>query len=126
MPSVLPAEPTTLRHKYRVRSLARNIGYTVLEFLASGSDSDVYKALQKSTGELFALKVMKKSKKTAQMTTEQQRELNLMRELQRNRDHVLKKLLGWRETSFMIFVLPLNDQTLATVHPRTQCSVVCG
>ena len=68
MPSVLPAEPTTLRHKYRVRSLARNIGYTVLEFLASGSDSDVYKASQKSTGELFALKVMTTSKKAAKMT----------------------------------------------------------
>ena len=81
-------------HKYNVRSLARNIGYTVLELLASGSASDVYRASQKSAGELFALKVMTKSKGTAQMTTEQQRELNLMRVLPRNRDHVLK-LLGW-------------------------------
>ena len=94
MPSVLPAEPTTLK----ARRLA---GYKVLEFIANGTYGDVYKASKKSTGELFALKVMTKSKKTAQMTTEQQRELNLMRGLPRNRDHVLK-LLGWRETYFNV------------------------
>ena len=111
LPSVLPAEPTTLRHKYRVRNCRiQRRGRPPPR--AAGSDSDVYKASQKSIGELFALKVMTKSKKTAQMTTEQQRELNLMRGLPRNRDHVLK-LLGCRETYFnVILVLPLYDQTL--------------
>ena len=51
----------------------RLAGYTVLEFIANGSYGDVYKASKKSIGELFAVKVMTKSRKTAKMTTEQQR-----------------------------------------------------
>ena len=52
LPSVLSAEPTTLKTQ-------RLAGYTVLEFIASGSFGDVYKAAEKSTGELIAIKVMK-------------------------------------------------------------------
>ena len=103
LPSVLPAEPTKTQ---------RLAGYTVLEFIAHGSYGDVYKASKKSTGELFAIKVMTKCRKTAKMTTEQQRELSLMRGLSRKHDHVVN-LLGWRETSFNVqLFMPLYDQTL--------------
>ena len=105
LPSVLSAEPTTLK----TQTLA---GFTVLEFIASGSFGDVYKASKKSTGELFAVKVMTKCRKTAKMTTEQQRELSLMRGLSRKHDHVVN-LLGWRETCFNVqLFMPLYDQTL--------------
>ena len=105
LPSVLSAEPTTLKTQ-------RLAGYTVLEFIANGSYGDVYKASKKSTGELFAIKVMTKCRKTAKMTTEQQRELSLMRGLSRKHDHVVN-LLGWRETCFNVqLFMPLYDQTL--------------
>ena len=46
------------------------------------------------------------------MTTEQQRELSLMRGLSRKHDHVVN-LLGWRETCFNVqLFMPLYDQTL--------------
>ena len=119
LPSVLPAEPTTLKTQ-------RLVGYTVLEFIANGSYGDVYKASKKSTGELFAVKVMTKCRKTAKMTTEQQRELSLTRRLSRQHDHAVN-LLGWRETCFNVqLFMPFVRPDLATVHPRTQCSVVCG
>ena len=90
----------------------RLVGYTVLEFIANGSYGDVYKASKKSTGELFAIKVMAKCRKTAKKTTEQQRELSLMRGLSRKHDHVVN-LLGWRETCFNVqLFMPLYDQTL--------------
>ena len=60
----------------------------------AGSYGDVHKASQKSTGELFAVKVMTKCRNTAKMTTSQQRELSLMRGLSRKHDHVVN-LLGW-------------------------------
>ena len=105
LPSVLPTEPTTLTSQ-------RLAGYTVLEFIANGSYGDVYKASKKSTGELFAVKVMTKCRKTAKMTTEQRRELSLMRGLSRKHDHVVN-LLGWRETCFNVqLFMPLYDQTL--------------
>ena len=105
LPSVLSAEPTTLKTQ-------RLAGYTVLEFIANGSFGDVYKASKKSTGELFAVKVMTKCRKTAKLTTEQQRELSLMRGLSRKHDHVVN-LLGWRETCFNVqLFMPLYDQTL--------------
>ena len=104
-PDPLPAEPTILKTK-------RLAGYTVLEFIANGTYGDVYKASKKSTGELFAVKVMTKCRKTAKMTTEQQRELSLMRGLSRKHDHVVN-LLGWRETCFNVqLFMPLYDQTL--------------
>ena len=105
LPSVLSAEPTTLKTK-------RLAGYTVLELIASGSYGDVHKASQKSTGELFAIKVMTKCRKTAKMTTEQERELSLMKGLSRKHEHVVN-LLGWRETYFNVqLFMPLYDQTL--------------
>ena len=105
LPSVLPAEPTALKTQ-------RLAGYTVLEYIAHGSFGDVYKASKKSTGELFAIKVMAKCRKTAKVTTEQQRELSFMRGLSRKHDHVVS-LLGWRETCFNVLLLmPLYDQTL--------------
>ena len=64
LPSVLPAEPMALM-TLKTQRLA---GYMVLEFIASGSFGDVYKASKKSTGELFAVKVMTKCRKTAKLT----------------------------------------------------------
>ena len=79
---------------------------------AHDSYGDVYKASKNSIGELLAIKVMTKCRKTAKMTTEQQRELSLMRGLSRKRDHVVN-LLGWRETCFNVqLFMPLYDQTL--------------
>ena len=55
---------------------------------------------------------MTKCRKTAKLTTEQQRELSLMRGLSRKHDHVVN-LLGWRETCFNVqLFMPLYDQTL--------------
>ena len=51
----------------------------MLEFIASGSFGVLYKASKKSTGELFAVKVMTKCRETAKMASDQQRELSLMR-----------------------------------------------
>lgn len=105
LPTVLPPEPTTVKTQ-------RLVGYKVLELIANGSYGDVYKATKKSTGELFAIKVMTKCRKTAKMTTEQQRELSLMKALSRKHEHVVN-LLGWRETCFDVqLIMPLYDQTL--------------
>ena len=101
----MPTEPTTSKTQ-------RLVGYTVLEFIAKGGYGNVYKASNKSKGELFAIKVMTKSRKTAKMTTEQQRELSIMRKLVRKHDHVVN-LLGWRETCFDVqLFVPLYGQTL--------------
>ena len=51
----------------------------MLEFIANGSYGDVYKASKKSTGELFAVKVMTKCRKTDKAAADQQREVTLMR-----------------------------------------------
>ena len=119
LPSVLPAEPMTLKTQ-------RLAGYTVLEFIANGSYGDVYKASKKSTGELFAIKVMAKCRKTAKMTTEQQRELSLMRGLSRKHDHVVN-LLGWRETCFNVqLFMPLYDQTLRQYIRRHSVPLYAG
>ena len=110
LPSVLPAEPTTFKTQ-------RLVGYTVLEFIAKGGYGNVYKASNKSNGELFAINVMTKSRKTAKMTTEQQRELSIMRKLARKRDHVVN-LLGWREISFNVqLFMPFT--TSGTTRPCT-------
>ena len=119
LPSVLPAEPMTLKTQ-------RLAGYTVLEFIANGSYGDVYKASKKPTGELFAVKVMTKCRKTAKMTTEQQRELSLMRGLSRKHDHVVN-LLGWRETCFNVqLFMPLYDQTLRQYIRRHSVPLYAG
>ena len=70
----------------------RLAGFSVIEILNSGSFGDVYKAVKNSSGELFAIKVMQKCKKTAKMTTEQQRPLSIMKGLS-------KKLSGERRLS---------------------------
>ena len=49
-------------------------GYRVIEIINCGSFGDVYKAVKNSSGELFAIKVMQKCRKTAKMTIEQQRD----------------------------------------------------
>ena len=65
LPSVLPTEPTTLNTQ-------RLVGYIVLQFIANDTYGDVYKASKKSDGELFAIKVVTTSKKTATLAIEHQ------------------------------------------------------
>ena len=90
----------------------RIAGYRVIEIINSGSFGDVYKAVKNSSGELFAIKVMQKCRKTAKMTTEQQRELSIMKGLSKKHDHIMN-LLGWRETVFNLqLFMPLYAQTL--------------
>ena len=101
----------------------RLVEYTVHEFIANGSYGAVYKASDKSTGRLFAIKVMTKSKKTAKMTIGQQRELSLMKEISGKQaccdlDWVERDV--FRCAVVYAFVRP----ELATVHSRTQCSVL--
>ena len=105
LPSDLPTEPTTLNTQ-------RLAGYVVHEFIANGTYGAVYKASNKSTGTLFAIKVMTKSKKTAKMTIDQQRELSVMKRISGEHKHVVT-LIGWRETSFDVqLFMPLCDQNL--------------
>ena len=87
-------------------------GYNVIEILNSGSYGDVYKASRKGSGEMFAVKVMRKRRETAVMTGEQCRELSLMKTL-KDKHPNLMPLLGWRETSFDIqLFMPLYDLNL--------------
>ena len=101
----------------------RLVGYTVHEFIANGTYGAVYKASNKSIGKLFAIKVMTKSKKTAKMTIGQQRELSLMKEISGKQaccdlDWVERD--AFRCAVVYAFVRP----ELASVHSRTQCSVL--
>ena len=70
LPSVLPALASGQKQLS---------GYNVIEILNSGSYGDVYKASRKGSGEMFAVKVMRKRRETAVMTGEQCRELSLMK-----------------------------------------------
>ena len=103
LPSVLPALSSGQK---------RLSGYNVIEILNSGSYGDVYKASRKGSGEMFAVKVMRKRRETAVMTGEQCRELSLMKTL-KDKHPNLMPLLGWRETSFDIqLFMPLYDLNL--------------
>ena len=103
LPSVLPALASGQK---------RLGGYNVIEILNSGSYGDVYKASRKGSGEMFAVKVMRKRRETAVMTGEQCRELSLMKTL-KDKHPNLMPLLGWRETSFDIqLFMPLYDLNL--------------
>ena len=103
LPSVLPALASGQK---------RLGGYNVIEILNSGSYGDVYKASRKGSGEMFAVKVMRKRRETAVMTGEQCRELSLMKTL-KDKHPNLMLLLGWRETSFDIqLFMPLYDLNL--------------
>ena len=59
----------------------------------------MYKASRKGSGEMFAVKVMRKRRETAVMTGEQCRELSLMKTLTDKHPNLMP-LLGWRETTF--------------------------
>jgi len=103
LPSVLPALASGQK---------RLSGYNVIEILNSGSYGDVYKASRKGSGEMFAVKVMRKRREGAVMTGEQCRELSLMKTL-KDKHPNLMPLLGWRETSFDIqLFMPLYDLNL--------------
>ena len=103
LPSVLPALASGQKQLS---------GYNVIEILNSGSYGDVYKASRKGSGEMFAVKVMRKRRETAVMTGEQCRELSLMKTL-KDKHPNLMPLLGWRETSFDIqLFMPLYDLNL--------------
>ena len=109
LPTTLPAVPI---------AKPRLAGFSVIEILNSGSFGDVYKAVKNSSGELFAIKVMQKCRKTAKMITEQQRELSIMKGLSKKHDHIMN-LLGWRETAFNVQLFkPFLVTDLATVHHR--------
>ena len=92
LPSVLPASASGQKQLS---------GYNVIEILNSGSYGDVYKSSRKGSGEMFAVKVMRKRRETAVMTGEQCRELSLMKTLTDKHPNLMP-LLGWRETSFDI------------------------
>ena len=103
LPSVLPALASGQKQLS---------GYNVIEILNSGSYGDVYKASRKGSGEMFAVKVMRKRRETAAMTYMQCRELSLMKTL-KDKHPNLMPLLGWRETSFDIqLFMPLYDLNL--------------
>ena len=103
LPSVLPALASGQKQLS---------GYNVIEILNSGSYGDVYKASREGSGEMFAVKVMRKRRETAAMTYMQCRELSLMKTL-KDKHPNLMPLLGWRETSFDIqLFMPLYDLNL--------------
>ena len=103
LPAVLP--PALESHK-------KLSGYSVIEIINSGSYGDVYKAEKKGSGELFAVKVMTKTTRTAVLSLAQERELALMKSL-RNTHPSIISLLGWRETAFNVqLFMPLYEMTL--------------
>ena len=111
LPRVLPAtQPVTQKQQ-------RNATYTILERIAGGTFGDVYtaKPKQKSSGlpSRFVVKLTHKSLKKAQATTEQEREVSVMKELGESKHPNILKLLGWRATHFnMQLMFPLYDQDL--------------
>lgn len=110
-------------------------GYDVLGIINSGSYGNVYKVKRKDTGELFAVKVMLKAKRTAQRTVSQGRELSIMKSLNRMHPHIMN-LLGWRDTAFNFqLFMPLYSLNLrqyiqrglvSIQNGRTICSQACS
>ena len=110
LPQVLPATqsvgPRWLRSTY-----------IVIERIAGGTFGDVYKAKPKKDDSglpsTFVVKLTHKSLKKAQATTEQEREISLMKELAQSKHPNILKLLGWRGTHFnMQLFFELYDQDL--------------
>ena len=100
LPAVLPQADA------RVSGRLRLLPYEIVGRLGGGSYGDVYKAKPKQNSrvklpegvpELFVVKVMSKSLDKAKRTTEQHRELHVLKELAHPN---ITKLLGWRETHF--------------------------
>ncbi len=88
-------------------------GYDVIEIINSGGFGDVYKARKKDSGEVFAVKVMPKKRRTAAMTVAQQREVDIMKSLHNAHPNIIN-LLGWRDTAFNVqLFMPLYPMTLA-------------
>ena len=103
LPEVLPPVLTPKK---------RLSGYTIIEMLNCGSFGDVYKALRKDSGEVFAVKVMRKARRTARITLQQSRELSLMKAFKDQHTGIVS-LQGWRETVFDIqLFMPLYDMNL--------------
>ena len=78
-------------------SLPKLKGYQILEYLGGGTFGEVYKAKMRDTGTIVAVKVQRKGGNIAQKSTEQARELTLMKGLAHP---YVVYLLGWRETHF--------------------------
>ena len=80
--------------------------YTVIERLSGGAYGEVYTAKPKNTRSslppIFVVKLMHKTKQRARATSDQLREIQLMKEL--SHPNVLK-LLGWRGTHFNVQLL---------------------
>ena len=95
----------------------RSATYTIIERIGGGSFGDVYKAKPKEATSglpaIFVVKLLHKSSRKARSTTEQDREISVMKELaQANHPNVLK-FLGWRGTHFNVqLLLELHDQDL--------------
>ena len=87
-------------------------GYNIIEILNSGGFGDVYKTSRKTSGEMFAVKVMSKARRTARMTLQQSRELSLMKAFKDQHPGIVS-LQGWRETVFDVqLFMPLYDMNL--------------
>ena len=103
------ALPPTLEPYHSPKQLGP---YSIIEFLNHGSFGDVYKAVRKSSGDTFAVKVMRKARRTARLKSEQCRELSFMKELKNKHPHIIS-LQGWRETPFDIqLFMPKYDMNL--------------
>ena len=87
-----------------------------------GGHDESTNAVNNSPGELFAIKVMQKCRKTAKMTIEQQRELSIMKGLSTKHDHIIN-LLGWRDEFQFAAIHAFVCADLATVHQRWCCSI---
>ena len=103
LPEVLPTAvgPCSLREVP-----AKLTSYEILGRLGGGSYGDVYKArlkprcrtkLPEHVPDVFVVKVMSKSLQKATQTTEQQRELRILKDM--SHPNVIR-LMGWRETHF--------------------------
>lgn len=109
LPRVLPAtQPLGSR---------RSATYTIIERIAGGSFGDVYKAKPKQNGSglpsTFVVKLTHKSLRQARSTTEQERELSVMKELTQSKHPNILKLVGWRGTHFNVqLFFELHDQDL--------------
>ena len=105
--AVMPIDPPGSAEKEKLS------GFKVIRCIGKGSYGAVYKARMQDSQCLVAVKVQTKSWLHATRTTQQSREIAVLRELSVDGHPRVLRLLGWRETHFNVQLLrELMDEDL--------------